>query len=262
METQKLIQFDSLLYTVYSRAPIAKMKQDVLRQLYHFMPCTFCSILDYTDHEDMTATCHDDPICFPETYKIVEDTYIKLEGQDKNRWVSWEPDCKVYRTSDLYPEGISREQSPIYCSCFAPYELHYAAYAILRHQSKGLGCLSLYRSKSANDFSNEEVLILQMLARHLSQRLAMHHPAADTARDALSGDGNPSGSEKKLLDLAMHYHLTARELEILKSLTLQQSMESWAHQLHISENTLKKHLQSLYRKTGVNRLIQLYSLKT
>ena len=259
MENQKLMQFDSLLYTIYGSAPMDKIKLDVLRMLYHLVPCTFCSILSYTDHEDLTAAYHDNPVCFPEAYTVVEDTYIKLEMQDKNRWVSWEPACKVYRTSDLYQEGDIREQSPIYRNCFAPYNLHYAVYATLRHDSKGLGCLSLYRDKTTGDYTNEEVMILQMIARHLSQRLAADKQTADGSVPLVNAV--PADAEEKLLDLAVRCRLTARELEVLKSLTLSQSMETWAQQLHISEHTLKKHLQSLYRKTGVNRLIQLYSLK-
>lgn len=260
MENQRLIQFDGLIYTIYGCYPTQKMKQELLRKLYHFIPCTFCSILSYTDHEDMTTTYHDDPICYPEAYTTVEDAYIKLEGTDKNRWVSWEPECKVYRTSDLYQDTQTREQSSVYRTCFIPYNLHYAAYATLRHQNKGMGCLSLYRSRAAGDFTNEEILILQMIARHLSQRLAAEFQK-NAAQENPMSDLPSVDARKKLLDLAIRYHLTTREVEVLESLTLHQSMEAWAQQLHISENTLKKHLQSLYRKTNVNRLMQLYYLK-
>lgn len=260
MENQRLVQFDSLLYTIYGSHPLRKMKQDALRILYHFIPCTFCSILSYTNDEDVIDAYHDDPVCYPEAYTVVEEAYIRLEGTEKNRWVSWEPECKVYRTSDLYQDTQAREQSQVYRMCFLPYNLYYAVYATLRHQNKGLGCLTLYRSKAAGDFTNEELFILQMIARHLSQRLALELGAKD-AETFTAETGTPD-KNNRLLDLALRYHLTAREMEVLENLTLHQSMEELAQQLHISENTLKKHLQSLYRKTKVNRFIQLYSLKT
>jgi LuxR family maltose regulon positive regulatory protein len=51
--------------------------------------------------------------------------------------------------------------------------------------------------------------------------------------------------------------LTPRELEVLETLITASEREA-AHQLGISVNTVKVHLQSVYRKLGVDRLAEAY----
>jgi LuxR family maltose regulon positive regulatory protein len=46
-------------------------------------------------------------------------------------------------------------------------------------------------------------------------------------------------------------HLTARELEVLKYLNSDKSIEQIGKTLHISKNTMKTHLRNIYKKLEV-----------
>jgi ATP/maltotriose-dependent transcriptional regulator MalT len=46
--------------------------------------------------------------------------------------------------------------------------------------------------------------------------------------------------------------LTSREIEVLKYLSADKSIEQIGKTLHISKNTMKTHLRNIYRKLEVN----------
>ena len=51
--------------------------------------------------------------------------------------------------------------------------------------------------------------------------------------------------------LIKKYGLTAREAEILRMILSDKTNGEICSELYISNNTLKKHLQNIYRKTGI-----------
>jgi DNA-binding CsgD family transcriptional regulator len=58
------------------------------------------------------------------------------------------------------------------------------------------------------------------------------------------------------------FDLTAREIDVAHALLRGHSLESLGHALGISRNTVKVHLQSLFRKTGTSRQSELVHLLT
>lgn len=72
-----------------------------------------------------------------------------------------------------------------------------------------------------------------------------------------------SGTEdaELMIRLANEYGLTGREVEVLLLIFNDFSNDEIATRLCISTNTLKKHLQNLYRKVGASSRWELMSLK-
>lgn len=54
------------------------------------------------------------------------------------------------------------------------------------------------------------------------------------------------------------YSLSAREMEVLKLLSEGQSNQNISETLHISVNTVKSHINKIYKKMGVSNRLQLY----
>ncbi|MFR4758308.1 MAG: LuxR C-terminal-related transcriptional regulator [Evtepia gabavorous] len=66
---------------------------------------------------------------------------------------------------------------------------------------------------------------------------------------------------RTLEELTQVYGLTRRETEILGLVFQDRNNEEILEQLHISKNTLLKHLQNLYRKCGVSSRWDLLKLR-
>ena len=64
----------------------------------------------------------------------------------------------------------------------------------------------------------------------------------------------------EMVKLTKKYSLTARETEVLELILENYDNSEIVRRLCISPNTLKKHLQNLYRKTNVAGRIQLSAL--
>jgi DNA-binding NarL/FixJ family response regulator len=65
-----------------------------------------------------------------------------------------------------------------------------------------------------------------------------------------------NGKPKKEPNLALTHNLTAREIEILQSLSKGLSYEQIANNLYISYGTVRKHIENCYRKLRVHSKIE------
>ena len=93
--------------------------------------------------------------------------------------------------------------------------------------------------------------ILRTLSNHID--LACYHCTQRQAQAA-----QPA---RTLEELTQVYGLTRRETEILGLVFQDRNNEEILEQLHISKNTLLKHLQNLYRKCGVSSRWDLLKLR-
>ncbi|MBR0138742.1 MAG: response regulator transcription factor [Firmicutes bacterium] len=67
----------------------------------------------------------------------------------------------------------------------------------------------------------------------------------------------PAGSPQVSFGRALRSDLTDRELEVLRELTASLTNEEIAERLHISANTVKRHLQNIMEKTGFSSRLEL-----
>ena len=91
------------------------------------------------------------------------------------------------------------------------------------------------------------------------------HPWARSVLDAMStydrqyreivapGDGSGRGAEFRDADTGVVVSLTPRELDVLGQLSLGGSYADISRALYVSENTVKTHVASIYRKLGAER---------
>ena len=232
MTRNHFLQFNNIIYTLYGVSDFSLMKIQLLKELKSLIPCTFCSILMHAaPNADSYLT---DPVCYPPDYIDVENRYLRLEHSDQAAWIA------------------DRVNHLLYKECYVPYQLQYAIYTTLAHKETPLGGLNLYREKALGDFSEDDIFLLRAVARHLSLRFYQE--------TVLPKAACPNG-QSGVVDFAARYGLTNRELEVFLAVTPELTNEALAEKLCISEFTLKKHVQSLYRKTGSKRKLELIHLK-
>jgi DNA-binding CsgD family transcriptional regulator len=56
---------------------------------------------------------------------------------------------------------------------------------------------------------------------------------------------------------ALHFGLTPRETDVLRSVVANRTNAEIARELHIAESTVSDHVKALFRKTGANKRTEL-----
>ena len=107
--------------------------------------------------------------------------------------------------------------------------------------------ITLYRTIGKDDFVYDDIFLLDMLKEHLAFRL---HCEKEKQKD----------EKIDIIDAAEKYHLTKREVTVLKYLLSGTDNAVICNELVISDNTLKKHILNIYRKLNVNSRMQLLKM--
>ena len=128
---------------------------------------------------------------------------------------------------------------------------HAPEYMVVRDSEILSGDNRFYRTQADGRFTDREAFLLRTLSNHID--LACYHCTQRQAQAA-----QPA---RTLEELTQVYGLTRRETEILGLVFQDRNNEEILEQLHISKNTLLKHLQNLYRKCGVSSRWDLLKLR-
>lgn len=246
----KFYMYDNIIYLIYNIDDFNEMKETFLIELSNLIPCEFGSVFMHIPPGQESSS--NMPICYPKKFSGVEEEYLKLRDKDKSIWLLNSSDIEVFRVTDLY-KNSERHQSEIYLQCFKPFNLEYAIYIYLANDDEHLGTITLYRTEEMKDFTEEEVAILRQMAKHLVTRFSFNKNLAHL-------DSSVSNSYA-IYNFAQNVNLTERELQIFLSLTPYISNKDLAQMHYISEHTVKKHLQNIYRKTGTNSRLALVNIK-
>ncbi len=249
MRKNDFMCINNVIYQIYNVSDFREMRTIVLSLLRTLIPNSAASFMlaDHTSSANLLC----DPVCFPASFMDGENKYMTIEEKDYSRWMLFNNKAMVIRETELLPEE-ERMQSTLYKEYFAPYNLHYGVNMSIADNNELLGMLSLYRQKNEGDFTDEEVFMLRCIGEHLNARFYNEYMQTSA-----------SGTEdaELMIRLANEYGLTGREVEVLLLIFNDFSNDEIAARLCISTNTLKKHLQNLYRKVGASSRWELMSLK-
>ena len=243
-----MMMLNDIIYKIYTIEEFDAMRNSVLASLKLMIPYEIATF-------SLSSTDEDDP------YELVNPVFVGLPPErwqmyaedfsdmDYTRWTFAAPIAKAYRESDLMTDE-ARINTPYYQHMFAPVGIHHSAILTLIKDGEFYGCINLFRKLEDIDFTDQEMLLLDMLKDHLSYRLSKEK-AVVTA-------GIKSHPDKDIL--ADRFELTRREIEILFLLLDGIDKEDICDQLSISPNTLKKHTANIYRKTSVSSYRELIKL--
>lgn len=178
--------------------------------------------------------------------QTLADYYNHYAAMDYTTWSFDLSKVGVYRDLDLV-DVARRDATPIYREWMEPQGVYYGCTATLASHEHPLGSITLFREHVSGDFSDLELAVLLHIAQHASVALDNLYPQGiklDTTRDS-----------DPLDHLIATHDIQPREAEILRLMLDGKTNRQMAEELFISESTVKKHVNAIYRKLGVkNRL--------
>lgn len=247
MKDNTFLIINNLIYQIYTTKDFNKMKKNFLNMLKILIPNTFSSILMADNSDSEALLCN--PLCYPESYTEMEELYLSIENEDQTRWLALCNHSALVRESELINEEDFLS-SNIYQKCYKPHNIFYSMLLHLSYNNTFLGVICLYRSKEQGDFNDEDMFIMKSFMDHLTYRF--HQNYIEVNLIPSNTIDNKNNSYDYYTELASKYSLTSRETEVLELIINNESNEDIADKLCISNFTLKKHLQNIYRKCNVN----------
>ena len=245
MNFNTVLNLNNIIYRIYNTKDFNLMRRRTLSLIVKLIPCTCASI---SINEDADMPYLSDTIMVPEEYIELENTYTKMQKEDGSIWILYRKQSGIYKDTDLMTDDV-RTQTSYYQKCLKPYGLHYSVDVTIADGKNMLGIMTIYRTEEEGDFTDEDIELLSLLSDHLNARFSM-----DLTPEENIGTGH------KIESYITKYNLTSREAEVLDLIFDGDANETIEAKLCISQHTLKKHLQNLYRKTEVSGRIQLKAL--
>ncbi len=235
-EVNDWLFFNKIVYKIYTVEDEHFMREHFLQQLN--------MLIDF-DAADFYLSQNGDTLglCDPVLYNT-EVCSSDFDNLDYSRGLLYEGDCMAYRETDIISDE-TRVNTPYYKALYLPNGWHYSAQMICSYKKQLMGVVTLYRNKGRQNFSRDDILILDMLKEHIAYRLY---------KDKNINSFNIPQAVNKFCEL---YDLTKREKTVLEYIVSGDDNSDISNKLCISIHTLKKHILNIYRKADVNSRIQL-----
>lgn len=236
-------KLDDCILRIHTTETLEVMQQQFMEDLDGLIPnqksfFDLCSCKDgqfYFSH----------PVSVNMTVEQITSYYKQYQFSDYVAWIFNTDQPIIYSDSDIV-SNLVRENSLIYKRWMEPMGVYYSmGSTIVEHQIM-FGSITLFRSREAGDFCAQEIEILRILNRHLSASFSMRFPNGLKKKD--------NETDKSLMK---KFGLTDREAEIMELIISGNSNQQIGEMLFISENTVKKHINNLYRKLDVVNRSQL-----
>lgn len=239
LQTNDWLILNSIIYEIYTTADFDGMRKKFLEQMK--------MLIDF-DSADFYLVAMDgaDWLRAPVTYHCDEGLADIYNTMEAGRAVMHSGKCIVYRETDMLSDE-SRVQTEYYKKVYKPNNWHYSLKMILAYEKESLGVVTLYRNIGKNDFSHEEVFLVDTLKEHMAYRLWKQKQSRLQFGEKLTVS---AATEK--------FGLTRQEHNILQLLMEGKDNNFICDYLSISINTLKKHILNIYRKLGIRNRVQLF----
>lgn len=235
-------QVDDLLFSLYEASDLFDLRRRFMAGFKEIAPYEK-GFFDLCDCSEGGRYVFFDPVSVDMTDDELLSYYRTYEPADYVAWLFSSDEPVVYRDSTLVSDE-ARERSVLYREWMRPMNIHFSMGSTQVANGMIYGSITLFRERGAEDFAEEELECLAVLNRHLSAMLARSHPEGLRRDEA----GRP---------LMGRTELTEREQEIVTLIAEGLANQQIGLRLFISENTVKKHIKSIYQKLGVSNRHQL-----
>lgn len=235
LEVNDWIILNRIIYKIYSSQNMTDMRQQLLEQLKIVIDFDCADFyIEYEDEREngnlITYNC--DPDIKRIKYDIDNNRKIICCGKDF-----------VFRDTDITSDE-RRIKKDYYKEVYEANKWHYSLKLILAKHKEYFGMITLYKVVGKENFSNDDIFIMDMLKEHLSLKIYQKMEDTEEVQDKLT---IAAATDK--------YSLTNRENTILRLLLEGKNNERVCDELLISINTLKKHIINIYRKLVDSKLI-------
>ena len=234
----------------------ADLQRLVLEELARLIP-HHAALFDLCRPAPEGRTEFFDPVAKGISDEALTAYYRSYAAQDYTTWSFNAKAPIVYRDLDIVPAAV-RDATPIYREWLEPQGLYYGMGCTVVAEGVLYGTVTLFRRRAAGDFSHEELELLKQVNRHLCLRFLELWPAGFG-----SGDGDGAASRDAIGPveaLAASAGISGRETQVLDLMLAGRTNPQIAAELYISESTVKKHVNAIYRKLGVRGRVELAAL--
>lgn len=247
MDKNIFLIFNDILYDLYQCQTTEDLKTQFLPRLKLLLPFSYASILLRDDAAEGPRLSV--PLCYPDEFTAAEEAYLRAAEEDQLLWLVHTREPQLVKESDLIPEQ-KRLSAPLYLHCYKPFHifdsLQYAS--VCRQQF--LGVLTLFQTREDRPFDQEDMFHLRTLGTHFNA--VLYRLTRETPR---------TFSENFTKKLQKTCSLTPREYEILCMIYAYRDNTEISQSLGITDSTLQKHLQNIFRKTKTSSRWELLRLQ-
>lgn len=231
---------------LHAQHELADIQRGSLEHIKDIIPHRI-SMFDLVTMGKDGQTDYIDPISTTMDQAELDAYYQRYAAMDYTTWSFDLHAVNVYRDLDLV-DVDRRDQTPIFREWMQPQGVYFGCSATLAAHGTPLGTVTLFREREAGDFTGFEMRILKELARHLSLRLGELYPRGFVVQ---------ARNISPIAALAEQVGINPREMEILQLMADGYTNKQMAESLFISESTVKKHVNAVYRKLGVSNRMGL-----
>jgi DNA-binding CsgD family transcriptional regulator len=203
----------------------------------------------------------------PRNLTVTESAGCTLEG--RNAYGKYYPDLYkdyFYQRSPLLKAALGSketalkliahislkewERSDFFNNFILPQHLYWEMFVGLRWHHRLEGMITLWRTRNDCDYDENDLAKAELIAPHLM--LSIHH------MNNLRTDAPPGFQCENLeADFKTGFHLSQRELDILRYVISGMSYSEIGDALFISRLTVHTHVKNIYRKIGIRNKVEL-----
>lgn len=239
IETNNWIVLNVIIYDIYTIQDIDEMRYSFLEKVK--------MILDFDAADFYLSTLNHDGLDRGVFFNC-ENTHAKeLEQLDYSKGIEYSGKSMVYRETDIIDDQ-QRMNTEYYKQIYLKNHWHYALQMVLAFEGKFVGVITFYRNIGKQDFSYEDIFLIDMFKEHMSYRI--FHSLQDKENTAVYS----------IDEIAEKYDLTKQEKRILDYTMQRKTKQEICDELFISVNTLKKHTLNIYRKLNINSRLELFKM--
>lgn len=243
LEVNDWILINAITYKIHAIDDLDKMRLAVMKQLkylFDYDSASFYTVLSKNSNEI------GNPVGINYSVQDMNEYLQVFKEVDYSKGLMSTGKNITYRESDIINDDL-RIQTEYYKKVYDTHNWHYSLHLNISYNEIFLGVMSFFREKGKDNFDYSSTFILDMIKDHLSLRLFKE--IYSNSHDLLS-----------LADCTAKYRLTSREQDIVSLLIDGMQDKEICDALFITSNTLKKHILNIYRKTGINKRVQLLKL--
>lgn len=236
-------QLDEMILNLHIQKDVTALQTQILEQLAVLIPHrrSFFDLCTTQNGQRVFFA----PVSLNMSEEELADYYKNYQYSDYVAWSFSNHSSTIYRDSDMIGRSL-RENSDIYKQWMKPMDIYYSLGCTIFSSKQLLGSITLFRSEQEGDFTDSELGMLEVITRHLSAHFTFLWPY-----------GIFPSLTAHFANAAEKGGLSARESEIGELIAAGHSNSEISQILFISENTVKKHVNSLYRKLGITSRTQL-----
>lgn len=227
---------------IYDTDNQSALRGDFLRGLKELVPYQK-AFFDLGDNQGNRHVFFD-PVAVGMTDTNLNDYYSHFESLDYAVWALSQDAPLAYRDTDLVSNEFRKNS--LFCrEWLRPMGVFFCGGTCVAEKGILYGSVTLMRGEELGDFSDREILIFDILNKHLCRRFRQISPRGNRAL-LLPQNG-----------LTMKYRLTQREYEIIQLISAGLHNSEISSRLCISDNTTKKHISNIFEKLNVTTRSQL-----